>query len=942
MLTRELPVMASQDRKPLIDYAKRHCWGNPQINHQHQIRLARVSHALGYIRYFSYMGRQYLLPEANRFYYVFTLAGRDIGDYGLGTRVFDWAPFDRWINVKEYIEKRFVMLDFYNGNGLHYNRTDTWIMRCTSGDNLVAFVKNETGYDMPVGKPMYMHCYTPEPSLENIAGYVDTIPQLHVSGVTWYDYRNSTELKNIYDEYKALGYGRLTVYHNGYIREFDDLEPAIGDLIEMVLDASVERVLTFKYTTLRGYHSDRDKKGKLIILPWLTNPTKRYYYFDDNDFYVYNRRTRTGIYLHRNNQDCVRQLTHQDYGLAGDYVETVANKLVTRDTSGESTIEDIDIIVVYHRTRWSFSLGPTTSRIAELYLLNEPGLVLDAMSGVNATLTEWQANQLEQSPHNRLLGEEYLSITNEGVFDALGYNGAANVLSQTLFYMPGIMPGEDGFEDLYPTPPIFNGLGYLVPPSFRVSSTVYEYDKNGELLPLRHVYYSEWYRPSKDAVFCEYMPGVGTTWLDETLTKNDITLSPDYGYRVYIAEWELGDQTTEEIANGFWDNEWSVSKDGQPLYQTDTEVTLDTREDDTSPDTNRPWDGGKLKGEWVDITDTDRYTFDKTTGILHWNDNMQNYVGMVVQDSNHLYFEVTPDHLDHSLTFSLIEMWNTGGIVLPLRPAQIDVWIENKPLVENVDYVLDFPVIQLISKQYLEEGKSAYTFKVRAVGLSKDGPYRRSELGFVTNGVLGYNGRYNVRVNRPTKLVCNGRIWLTQAADWAETPGHGNNFNGLEGYPYEVKHYVCLNRYVEDFNSQKGIEEEEDRDYRIGQYLAKYVTYKSNTPPDLPILTDKYRLFSPFMTKLYYIMRNGFVTLPDDIDDITDQYVNLLSQPYVGLLKYDPITRGLADAYFAFHPLSDIGYQPITTRQLKVLERANNLYLKDTIRLRGHFEVVNE
>lgn len=936
----ELPSLASQDRYPLVNYVKRNSWGNPQLNRQFQVRLARVSHKLGYTKNFVYMGKYYLLPEETRFYNVFTLGGLDAEFYGLDTRNGSWAPFNRWINVKEWIEKRGIIFDFYNEKGLMYNRCSTWIMQCFNGTTLVAFVKNDTTYPMPIDKPMYMRCYTPDVPRYNATGYTDEKAKLEVEGIIYYDFRDWDKINSAYKDFLSRDYGKITTYHNGVIKPYENISPSVGDMIEIFLDPTIEKTITYRYSTLLNYYSTRDKKSKAILFPWFDNPNKRYYYFDDCEFYVYNRRTQMGIYLHRNNQDCIRQLTHQDYGVAGDYLETVSDYLIDSDKTNLSQLSDIDILVTYHRTTWIFYLWASHSRIADLYLLEDPELILNAMTGPQSNVVEWRAPNLEDGAYNRMLGTEYLDITNEQVFEALGYNGCANVLSNVLFYMPGVMPDDDGYEGLYETPP-YTGKGYLVPPTYRVSSTVYEYDKDGLFIGIHGIKFDEYYIPSKECVFAEYALGPATTWLDAVLTKKSIKVNEDYGFRVYRAPWAIGDGgSSEEEMDAFWQNEWSVSKDGQPLKQTDTVVYLDTADPNTSPDTSRYWDGGEIAGDWEDITDTDMYTFNKDTGYIDWNINMNNYVGMVVSDSKHLYFQVDVEHLDHSLSFSLIHMWEIGGILLPIKPGQVDIWMEGHPLIENVDYIFDFPLITIVNKQHLVEGQTKYRFTARAVGLHPDGPLKRSELGFVTNGVIGYNGRYNLRINRPTKTVIDGRIFLTQAVDWAENKGHGDNLNGLEGFPYEVKHYLCLNKYVEKYNTQKGLDDEVDLDYRISSYLTEYVKHKTNTPPVPLVQFDRYRVFSPFMSQLYNELRLGFTVIPDG--DITDQIVYNITENMRPLLKYDPCVIPFNEAYFEVHPCSNVGYQPITPRQLIVLEKANSLFLNNRIRLRGHFEVSNE
>lgn len=935
----ELKRFASQDRLPLIDYVKRNYWGNPANDLQFQVRLARLSHDLGYIKNFDYMGKYYLCPDSSRFWNVFTVGFFNVGNWNMGYRMLNWVPFNRWVNAARLMEERGVFLDFYNGAGLQYNRGDTWIMKCFNGTTLIAFAKNGT-FPMPVGKSMYMHCYSPDGVIYSKEGYPDKRLGFQVSGITYFDFRDWVAFQDKYNALLATGVGKINVFHNGFLVDIGDISPEVGDLIEYVYDPTIFRRLSFNYSSLNNYYSERDKNRKLILFPWLVNPERRYYYFDDCRFYVRNKRTRRGIYFHRNNQDAVRQLTHQDYGISSIYVDSLVDRLITEDKTNESKPSDIEIVVDYSKTEWKTVLGPTTSRIADLYLLEDPSKILRAMTGVNSTVPFWEASNLESSPHNTLLAREYIDITNDDAYQALGYNGVSQAISQTPAFMPGVTPGSPGYPDLYPTPPFLNGKGYRVPPTYVLDSTVYEYDMSGYLIGTVRNKLSERYIPSSTKVgICEYALGENTSYLDAVLVKSNLIVKSEVGHRVYRAPWKIGEAPPEEV-DEFWEHEWSISKDGQPFIQSETLVKIPNGEAEEDPLNPRPWDGGELAGPWEDITGTDLYTLDKKTGLLSWNFSMVNYVGMVVYDDKHLYNEVTVAHLDNSISFSLTHLWEVGGILLPIRPYQLDIWYgkeKGKSLIENVDYIFEFPTVYIIGKELLEEGNNHF-FRVRATGLSLDGPYNRSELGFVTDGCLGYNGRYNVRINRPTKTVIHGHLMLTQSVDWAETLGHGDNLNGVEGMPYEVKHIACLNMYTKPYETLTGIDDEVKRDELVSAYLTENATYKPKVPPIVPSQTDKYILFSPFMSQLYNELHLGFITTPTGT--ITTQMVYDLTENIRWLLKYDPVTLEMTPSYFQIDPCANIGYQPITPQQLTILTIANTLFLKDRLVLRGHFEVI--
>lgn len=934
----EIERLGSQDRSPLIDYAKKRYWGNPSNDLQFQIRLARVSHEFGYIGNFDYMGKYYLCPDPKRFWNIFTLGFLNPGNFNLGYRMFNWVPFNRWVNAAQLMEDRGVTLDFHNGSGLFFSRRETWIMKCFNGTTLIAFAKNPI-YSMPVDKSMYMHCYSPDGVMYTKEGYQDTRAAYEVEGVTYYAAPEWVALKDKWQKAVNLNLGKVNVYHNGYLVNMADIKPEVGDQIEYVYDPTIFRRLTFRYDGLKNYYSDRDQNRKLILFPWFTNTERRYYYFDDCRYYVWNRLLKRGIYFHRNNQNAVRQLTHQDYGISADYVESLIERMIAEDTTGKTKKSDFDIIVDYITTDWKTTLGPTDCRIADLYLLEDPTKILNAMTGTLSTVPFWQATALEQSGHNKLLGLEYTDITNKAVFNALGYNGVSQALSQTPAFMPGINPGTTGYKEIYPTPPFLNGRGYLIPPTYVNRSTVYEYDLNGYLLRTVPVINAERYLPSgTDVGICEFALGENTSYLDAVLTKSSINVRSDVGHRVYRAPWKIGDNSEAETKT-FWSNEWSIAKDGLPFVNSETVVSINNGNAVDDPLNPKPWDGGELAGAWEDITDTELYTLDKSTGLLTWNFSTVNYLGMVVYDSKHLYLEKTISHLDNSISFTLNAMWEIGGVVLPIRPYQLDIWYgkKGKSLIENVDYVVKFPSVYIISKELLEEGNSHF-FRIRAVGLGKDGPYNRSELGFVTNGVIGYNGRYNVRINRPTKTICHGHLMLTQSVDWAETKGHGNNLNGMEGMPYEVKHIACLNRYAEPYETLYGIDEDVSRDELVSAYLTKYATYKPAVPPVQPTQTDKYLLFSPFLSQFYNELRIGSISTPTGT--ITTQMVYDLTANIRWLLEFDPTVLNMTPSYFVIDPLSNIGMQPITTQQLTLLTMANDLFLQGKLAIRGHFEVV--
>ena len=928
----------NQFPEPLIPYAVKNMWGHRERDSQYQLKLSRISSQLGFVNDFFYMGHQYRLPAEYQFYHVFSMGGLDINFWNMGETRKGWYPFNTWIRASTISKERGVAIDVYNANGKIFPRNQTLVLQTFQGVTLIAFPVTQA-YPMPLDKNVYLRCYSTDIntsiiSSENIDKYS--------FGYEFAEYSQSsdfTKVKNAYTKFLNYGIGRVIFFVNGIVTDISGYVPIPGDYLEVYYDPSVKKVNKYKYTNLSAFYSSLDSKKKLILFPGNLNQPRMYEYFDDCDFYIHNTRTKQSLYYHRNNINAVRQLTHQDFSIHSDYVNYLVNQLISIDTTKASTESDMEIHVVYRDTQWKFKLGPTTSRINDLYLLEDPEKILLAMTGIHNTIPEWSANELEKSATNIVLNSIYQELDTLKIREALGYNGCAMALSESLLYMPHITPGDPDFDDSYPTPTYDSGMGYRVPASYVESSTAYEYNKDGLLIRNSYLQNLEWFTPGPDAYFVEFVVGKASSWLDYKISRQDVVIKEGYGFRVYKAGW-LVDPDDETLPNkNLFLNEYEISGDGNQRYPEPTEVRIYA--DGETVDPNPPiQSNGRPDGKWVDITDTNEYRI--VNGTVAWNFDTNNHVGMVVFDTTHLYNEFDLTHIDNSIWFTVTHSWECGGLPLTIEPAQIDVWCNNHPLIENVDYKVDFPRIYIISKMWLDpSGKNHFAYRAR--GLSPEGIIPSSELGFVQDGVIGFNGRYNLRVDRPTKTVINGRIYLTNYVDWAEDIHHKHNLALLNGFPYEVKHIYCGNKYVEKNDLYWNFKEARELDKKVSAYLTEHVKYKPNIPLDYPYMEkDRYRLYSPFMSQLVNEMVLGFLNIPlPDGSPIgySDQAIDDLTRSYQWLLKYDPIVNEMDDRFFSFQPYSNLAPVTVTPNQLTVLSRVNQLYLKNKIPLEGFFEV---
>lgn len=931
----------NQFPNPLTDYAMKNMWGHRELDHQHQLKLGKISPAQGNINNFFYIGRSFLLPDGGRFYHVFSMGGLDINFWNMGQRNHDWWPMNTWKLLSEVSNERGVALDIYNAKGHLFPRGNSYLLNTYEGVTFIALPVTKQ-YPIPLDKSMYVRCYTCDINTVTL-----TAAQQGKSRFGYYFVEHSSaqdwlNVKTSYNSFAAYGTGRVALLVNGIVTDINKHVPVPGQLLEVYYDPTVGKTINYRYSSLADFNSTMDSKRKLILFPGDLERTRRYKFFDDCDFYVVNRRTGQGIYYHRNSADAIRQLTHQDYALTGLYVEFLVNQLIALDLTHKSTEKDMDILVCYRDTKWEFKLGPTSSRINDLYLLEDPEKILQAMTGAQSTILEWSAPELEKSPVNAVLNASFQELTTELVREGLGYNGCSEVLSAAPLYMPFIFPGDPGHEPLFPTPVFDAGLGYRIPASFVESSTAYEYDKDGLYIRNKGVLNNEWYKPGAGCYFVEFVVGRASTWLDYEVSRSDVEIRKGYGFRVYKAGWLIDPTIPDPTPPSLFANEFELVKTGVNIYPSPYEVKLYGVGEGTQPDQPIGLGGGKPDGNWVDITDSTEYKL--VDGHVVWNFDVTNHVGMVVFDTVHLYNTLTLNHIDKSLYFHIMHTWSIGGIPLVIQPGQLDIWLNKHLLIENVDYVIDYPRVFITSKMWLN-ANDVNEVAYRGRGLSANGLIPSSELGFVYDGVIGYNGRYNLRIDRPTRAVINGRLYLTEGLDWAEDINHGNNVAALNGFPYEVKHIYADNKYVEYHDLHWGFEKARDLDYRIGSYLTENVTYKPDIPLTYPYLeVDRYRVFSPFISQLVNEMVNGFLDVPTPDDSTvgySDQLIDDLTREYQWLLKYDPVLSELDVRYFSYHPYSNMSRPTITANQLTVISRANDLYLGGKLKLDAFFEVIH-
>lgn len=435
--------------------------------------------------------------------------------------------------------------------------------------------------------------------------------------------------------------------------------------------------------------------------------------------------------------------------------------------------------------------------------------------------------------------------------------------------------------------------GVRIPPTYQETCTVWEYNLSGQLLGYYGTTNSIYVQPRfAGCAKLEFTYGQPSRLLHYDMVNKDVVLTNTGEIRVYVISWSI-------LA-------------------------------------------GNTVGEPVDITGSDYYHIEN--GTLVWDKlDKINQRGIIIYDDVFLCRSFELDHPDHSLCFSIDDIYLNVLGNLPVNFAQIDVWLNGYPLIDEVDWFFRDRRIFINNRQFIKPG--AQKIVVRCFGQWSDmtKPKTECELGFVEGGVIGNQKRYNIREDRATRIVVGGKLMLLEELKTAELNAADDYTNPLNGLPYMVKHTYTPVKGAKDYDFHYLYDRSRETDKRVVDYLSLWCP-KPQILVDSNIAGDKYLLYSPFMNVIANAIDNGFLKVPAKSageEFYSDQTVSELVEEYKWWLPYDPIVLNYDRRYFAITPYANVETLAVTSDEFTFLKQVNKLYLKNVLSIEGYFEVAN-
>lgn len=485
------------------------------------------------------------------------------------------------------------------------------------------------------------------------------------------------------------------------------------------------------------------------------------------------------------------------------------------------------------------------NRIHELYRLKEASLV-KAMLGIDSVVPEWRADNLENSAYTALMRARPNTITREMVKAGYGYHAISKLIGDT--------PVK---TQLYSGKTVCK-----VPVGLWGNSTAYEYDKDGLLLGWYYHSGGETYVcTNPGAKLVEMIYGRGGDTLD--ILDEVATGAIDFrnNYRFYFADKEFGISKQN----------WKPATDG--MYLT--------------TGTSFSWVQSPLRAT------------------------------RVLSNIRHLAYEFNYVPADGLLRFNVVRKLPNGQYLkLDMPLGELDIWLNRKKLIEKVDYLVKFPEVVIINTEYLNNGGvGEQNIAIRFKGFCKDDMthYLEEETGFIVHNTVSHNFRYNVRNDHVVSVSVGGSVFHREDVRFAEDGVVPDALSKNNGKPYAVRNAVVpINTYIVDTFDRKDptydmLQQAIAADKRIEDYLS--VNRPQATVPNVSMIPKRWRVCSPFFTKIITDLRDGILWEDDFTRHYGSEYVDKVIAPYLPLLETDLCREdGLYDPRYVVitpHPFGD-------------------------------------
>jgi hypothetical protein len=502
---------------------------------------------------------------------------------------------------------------------------------------------------------------------------------------------------------------------------------------------------------------------------------------------------------------------------------------------------------------------------------------MKAMLGIDSTVINWRAETLEASAYTEIMRSTANDITNTMVQNAYGYNAVSKISADT----PVVVYDFSGFK------------AANVPYLLQKGCTCYEYNSAGNLLEWHyHGVGARYMCGNQNTTHVEMIAGKGGDYLNEVYGFTSVPLTRELDYRIYEC--------------------------------------------------------GKLPGVvdniFIDVTETTGKYVIESNRII-WTDENPFRYPMIRFNSDFLAYDTTANMNDGQLKLTLNHLQRRNNVlsnwVMNVPMGELDVFMNGKSLIKDLDYVYKFPEIYIINKSHLiDPVNQAQNFHIRFTGFCKSdlSLSEVKDVGFIEHALLSNNTKFDLRDDKVLRITVDGL--LKTRADFVFSEQHSgvNMLSPLNGRPYQIKDVVVPLRGITTDNTYQLRNASLVTDKAVSDYL----TLKIPQPPRpaLSAIVNRYEVFSPFSCKLVYDLAADRLVLEDKI--YTTGEILKICKNYEYLLAFDPSQeeQRVNSSYVIIHPHSLSTTISITLNKYRFLDAAVRMYTNNLVTLSPFVQII--
>lgn len=976
----------------LMEYIKQHgienVWCQPKQDTQYMIYPNRITKPIGASKRFSLMGQRYALPSDTGVYHVYMFGQLPPSFFNIMEGIGKWRKASTICNENK------ILIDLYLDSGIQFPRHDSWFIILPDKNILVA-VKDqvkvpESLRTAKLAVKFYSNAFfstersqQPYQTIVNPEVSLDIDYRIYVAGRTILTPQDISDVSASFNGYMSLpGYTYGVV--NGYmVSSLSAVTMQVGDVVEFVHDSTIKWVIDLPFSDLGGFTSTLDNKHKRLITfmaglnalekGLVSNATffsdKSIYFKDDIDLFFYKTipgNVKKGLIYSRNQVDSVRMLTHKDYSIPSNYIDNYygTGKFFAAQT-------EMNVRLFLRLSGYERALVDDCNYINELYKLVDGSRLGDhegswfgpvttlrsIMLGTESNVDCWKAANLEASSYTELMRSYESNITLDLAAKAYGHEGIKDALHGGFWQVNDVVPPESYNDSTI----ITNHLVTLAPGSIN-GFTAFKYwsDINTPTVAKATYLGGPWTfnlptnaaTTATDSQANQVIPiPVGRAPGPTAVRFLPYRPSMSVVYPNRIVDYSSGSSQS-----GTWFDSFSVSNIVDKGGVIRAFKRLRTLGENTNP--------------WIEITDSEEIAvvYTVVTNVKYYSVSIYSdplIWEVFFEDSAYLCFsrsvETNLDTGNSRVTITGAWINNLGEVVrstMPVAKRALECFIAEYYAIEGLDYYRNGDTIVVCSASIVKRAATArptlnvigVTFRNYGTGAVVQAPHKPSDFGFVKNGVISLNGRFNLRDERTTCLYIDGELinidMLRNTEDAeiiSEDPGSDYLFAPeLTGKPYC---FVNLLYDIPELPSTIDRVDFENEAATKEQQISDYLTVRfPEVEIDTPIYAESpYELYSPFMFRVMRDVVNN-VIMPSVYDPVqpTDGQIQALLASNEWLLDYDPALKNnewwKGNVVILAHPLPN--RIPVTVAQRGFLLRVNRIYFNNKLDINSAVEII--